>query len=69
MFKVKDKDTKMMTILICWTDEIYSHLIDYHKSYLKKNYFLPKVNSVAIFLILNLCPSDRKTVAFPSLQL
>ena len=33
MFKVKDKDTKTMTILICWTDEIYSHLIDYHKSF------------------------------------
>ena len=30
-------------------------------------YFLHKVNMVTIFFILNLCPSDRKTVAFSSL--
>ena len=41
----------------------------YLASDLKIFYFLPKVNMVTIFFILNLCPSDRETVAFSSLQL
>ena len=41
----------------------------YLASDLKIFCFLPKVNMVTIFFILNLCPSDRVTVAFSSLQL
>ena len=44
-------------------------LLMYSASYLKILYFLPKVNLVTIFFVLNLCPSNRKTLAFSGLQL
>ena len=45
------------------------YLTIYSASYFKLFYFLPNVNMVTNFLILNLCSSNRKTVAYSSLQL
>ena len=45
------------------------YLTIYSASYFKLFYFLPNVNMVTNFLILNLCSSNRKTVACSSLQL